>query len=56
VIGDGAEAYAVDCRVHPDGGAAHLARRRALHRAGWRVSEAWASRHDDDPVRAVLEL
>jgi hypothetical protein len=56
VIGDGAAARAVDCRVHPDGVAAHLARRRALRGAGWRVTEAWASRHDHDPVRAVLEL
>jgi hypothetical protein len=56
VIGDGAGARAVDCRVHPDGVAAHLARRRALHLAGWQVAEAWATRHDHDPVRAVLEL
>jgi hypothetical protein len=56
VVGDGADARAVDCRVHPGGVAAHLACRRALHRAGWRVAEAWASHCDHDVVRAALEL
>lgn len=56
VIGDGDGAVAVDCRVHPDGVAAHIACRRALRRSGWRVAEAWASRYDHDAVRAALEL
>lgn len=56
VLGDGERARAIECRVHPDGPAAHLELRRLLHRTGWDVVEAWPSRHDDDPVRAALDL
>lgn len=56
VVGEGGDACAVDCRVDPGGPAAHVARRRALHRADWQVREAYASRYDDNPVRAVLDV
>lgn len=47
---------AVVTAVHPGGVAAHLARQRALHRAGWRLVDAFASRWAGDPRRAALEL
>lgn len=56
VVGAGGDARAVDCRVRPDGVAAHVSSRRALHRAGWRVAEAWESHYDGDAVRAAVEL
>ncbi|CAN5914873.1 hypothetical protein BH23ACT10_BH23ACT10_05850 [soil metagenome] len=56
VIGDGADARAVECQVHGDGADAHIARRRLLHDTGWTVAEAWPSRHDHDPISAALEL
>ena len=46
----------VVCAVHPDGPDAHLERRRVLHRAGWRLVDAFASRWSGDPRRAALEL
>jgi hypothetical protein len=50
------EALGVVCGVHPDGPAAHVARREELTRAGWRIVEAFPSRWAGDPVRAALEL
>ncbi|GAA2618946.1 hypothetical protein GCM10010436_23240 [Paractinoplanes durhamensis] len=44
------------CGPHPDGPDAHLARQRALHRAGWRLIDAFPSRWNGDPRRAALEL
>ncbi len=41
---------------HPDGPEAHLARRRALTQAGWRLRDGFASRWGSDPRRAALEL
>ncbi|MFC7274289.1 AAA domain-containing protein [Paractinoplanes rhizophilus] len=55
-IGSGAEPVGVFCGPHPDGAEAHLARQRALHRAGWRLLDAFASRWAGDPRRAALEL
>ncbi|MFF5080485.1 AAA domain-containing protein [Actinoplanes sp. NPDC000266] len=46
----------VICGPHPDGAEAHLARQRALHRAGWRLIDAFASRWSGDPRRAALEI
>ncbi|MBM2618198.1 ATP-binding protein [Actinoplanes sp. LDG1-06] len=44
------------CGPHPDGPEAHLARRRALTQAGWRLYDAFASRWGGDPRRAALEI
>ncbi|MBL7257308.1 DEAD/DEAH box helicase [Paractinoplanes lichenicola] len=44
------------CAPHPDGPEAHLARRRALTQAGWRLRDAFASRWNGDPRRAALDL
>ncbi|GAA1620662.1 DEAD/DEAH box helicase [Actinoplanes couchii] len=44
------------CGVHPDGPEAHLARQSALHRAGWRLVDAFPSRWGGDPRRAALEI
>ncbi|MBU2667490.1 AAA family ATPase [Actinoplanes bogorensis] len=44
------------CAPHPDGPAAHLARQRALTQAGWRLRDGFASRWNNDPRRAALEL
>ncbi|MEU8815468.1 ATP-binding protein [Actinoplanes sp. NPDC048796] len=46
----------VICGPHPDGVEAHLARQGALHRAGWRLMDAFASRWSEDPRRAALEI
>lgn len=56
VVGARESAAAVETRAHPDGVAAHLARWRALHGAGWRVHDAFPTRFDHDPVRAAIEL
>ncbi|WP_436521014.1 DEAD/DEAH box helicase [Actinoplanes sp. HUAS TT8] len=44
------------CAVHPDGPAAHLERQGALHRAGWRLVDAFPSRWHGDVRRAALEI
>ncbi|GIE31304.1 hypothetical protein Ait01nite_043490 [Actinoplanes italicus] len=44
------------CGVHPGGPEAHLARQSALHRAGWRLIDAFPTRWDGDPRRAALEI
>ncbi|GAA2881659.1 hypothetical protein GCM10010443_51040 [Actinoplanes cyaneus] len=46
----------VFCAVHPGGPAAHLERQGALHRAGWRLADAFPSRWHGDVRRAALEL
>ncbi len=46
----------VFCAVHPDGPAAHLERQGALHRAGWRLVDAFPSRWHGDVRRAALEI
>ncbi|MFV0526058.1 MAG: hypothetical protein ACK5RL_16350 [Acidimicrobiales bacterium] len=38
---------AVECAVHPLGVDAHIERRLLLHRAGWRVVEAYEARWGD---------
>jgi hypothetical protein len=49
-------AIGVLCGVHPDGPAAHLARQRFLHRAGWHLIDAFPTRWSGDPRRAALEI
>ena len=56
VVGEGALAQAVTTRVHPQGPAAHVRRHLALHRAGWRQTEAFPTDHDGDPVATALAL
>lgn len=56
VVGDGEEAVAVSCRVHPSGPGVHIDRHLQVTRAGWRTLEGWPSRFDHDPVRAAVSL
>ncbi|MEU5153278.1 ATP-binding protein [Glycomyces sp. NPDC021274] len=56
VVGDAEEAIGVVAEVHPEGPGAHIARHRALRRAGWRIEEAFPSAYGDDPSRAALDL
>jgi len=55
-VGSGDEPVGVFCGPHPEGAEAHLDRQRALHQAGWRLIDAFASRWADDPRRAALEI
>ena len=55
-IGDGERAMAVECVVHPAGTAVHLDRHRALRRAGWRITDCFATRWDGDAVSAAVAL
>ncbi len=55
-VGSGPDAVALVCDLHPDGPAAHIERHRALHRAGWRVVEAFPTRWAGDAPRAAVEL
>jgi len=55
-VGSDDQPVGVLCGPHPDGAEAHLERQRALHRAGWRLIDAFASRWADDPRRAALEI
>lgn len=56
VVGDGHDAVGVVCAVHPEGPRAHLARHRALRRAGWRLVDAFPSTFADDPARAAVTV
>jgi hypothetical protein len=56
VVGDGDDAVAVACRVHPQGPGVHIERHLQVTRAGWRTLEGWPSRFDHDPVRAAVAL
>ena len=47
---------AVECGVHPDGEAAHVARHLDLVQGGWRVLEAFPSRWHGRRGEAVVEL
>lgn len=55
VVGD-ASPLAVATRVHPEGTDQHLERYIALHRAGWRQTEAFSVSTDGDAVAAALRL
>jgi hypothetical protein len=55
-VGSDDQPVGVLCGPHPDGAEAHLDRQRALHQAGWRLIDAFASRWADDPRRAALEI
>ncbi|SDS26043.1 AAA domain-containing protein [Actinoplanes derwentensis] len=55
-VGPPESAAGVLCGVHPDGPDAHLARQSALHRAGWRLVDAFGSQWGGDPRRAALEI
>ena len=48
--------FAVECVVHPAGAAVHIERHRFLQRAGWRITDAFPSRWDSDPVSAAVAL
>ncbi|MDN3239835.1 DEAD/DEAH box helicase [Glycomyces tritici] len=56
VVGDAEEAIGVVAEVHPEGPSAHVARHRALRRAGWRIEEAFPSAYGDDPSMAAIDL
>jgi hypothetical protein len=47
---------ALECRVHPDGPDAHIARRLALRQAGWAVHDAFPSRWAHRRAELVVEL
>jgi hypothetical protein len=55
-VGPAETAIGVLCGVHPLGPDAHVARQRALHRAGWRLVDGFPSRWQGDPRRAALEI
>ena len=55
-VGPAETAVGVFCGVHPEGPATHVARQRALHRAGWRLIDGFPSRWQGDPRRAALEI
>jgi len=55
-LGTGGDAVGLICAVHPDGVTAHLERQRTLHRAGWRLVDAFPSRWSADPNRAAVDL
>ncbi|WP_284044943.1 DEAD/DEAH box helicase [Paractinoplanes maris] len=55
-IGPSESPTGVFCGPHPGGPEAHLARRHALTRKGWRLRDGFASRWSGDPRRAALEL
>ncbi|HEU5129565.1 MAG TPA: AAA domain-containing protein [Glycomyces sp.] len=55
-VGEGEGAVGVVCAVHPEGPRAHLARHRALRRAGWRLLDAFPSTFAADPARAAVAV
>ncbi|MCC3764923.1 AAA domain-containing protein [Glycomyces sp. TRM65418] len=56
VVGEAEQAIGVIAESHPEGPSAHIARHRALRRAGWRIVEAFPSAYDDDPSRAAIDV
>ncbi len=56
VVGQGADAVAVDCVPHPDGPQAHIDRALMIRRGGWRTTDAFPSRWSDEPGRLGIEL
>ncbi|GIF04229.1 hypothetical protein Asi03nite_17670 [Actinoplanes siamensis] len=49
-------AAGVLCGVHPEGPDAHIERQGVLHRAGWRLIDAFPTRWHGDVRRAALEV
>ncbi|AGL19398.1 hypothetical protein L083_5888 [Actinoplanes sp. N902-109] len=49
-------ALGIFCAVHPDGPAAHIARHRALRRAGWHLADILPADWHHDARRAALEI
>ncbi len=47
VVGEGSDAVALDCEVHPEGADAHIARRLLLDAMGWQVLDVFESRWRD---------
>jgi hypothetical protein len=48
-VGEAESAFGVECRVHPDGAAVHVAQHLALRRAGWLLIGVFQSRWLTDP-------
>ena len=48
VVGEGDDAVALECEVHPDGPDAHIRRRALLDSMGWVVGDAFESRWGHD--------
>jgi hypothetical protein len=44
VVGEGNGAFALECRLHPEGSRAHVERHLALRRAGWTIEDVFLSR------------
>jgi len=49
VIGEGQQAVGVECRVHPQGPASHLARRRTLVQATHQVAPVGVPAQPEEP-------
>lgn len=56
VVGEAERAVGVIAEPHREGPGAHVARHRALRRAGWRIVEAFPSAYGDDPSRAAIDV
>jgi hypothetical protein len=56
VVGEDERAIGVIAEPHPKGPEAHVARHRALRRAGWRIVETFPSAYEDDPSRAAIDV
>ena len=56
VVGDGDDAVALECEVHPDGPEAHIRRRALLVSMGWRIADAFESRWGDDLAEFAIRF
>lgn len=55
-LGEGDDAFGVECAVHPRGVDAHIERHLTLRRAGWELTDAFPSRFDLNAERAAVHL
>jgi len=55
-LGEGEAGFGVECAVHSRGVDAHIERHLTLRRAGWELTDAFASRFDLDAERAAVHL